>query len=275
VIAFLGDSLWLIGAYDPHTTEQHNYAGLTSTILILFYYLQYDVKISSSHPKLYLIYQFLLLAFMLSGDILYAYYYRHYVPDKLLMCVFITYSIIDSTFVFTVGYLKWYCQYRVSMGLSIHNLFHLMSRLEVLLIILIPIFTTNDVISTNAIAFFILYEFFSHSYNNPDLIYSGCSRLSFWLLIIFATMTVLCENMQFVYDHRAQDANATNDSAKEEHMYKLVRGFQYSSNIMELSAAMSCYVLLTLQFFSKSDKEKKKALRNQTMQTASASPFFQ
>jgi hypothetical protein len=262
VIAFLGDSLWLIGVYDSASTEQHNYAGLTSTILILFYYLQYDVKISSSHPKLYLIYQSLLLACKLTGDILYAYYYGYVDEDIVLMCIFI-------------GYLKWYRQYRVSMGLSIHNLFHLMSRLEVLLIILIPIFTTNDVISTNAIAFFILYEFFSHSYNNPDLIYSGCSRLSFWLLIIFATVTVLCENMQFVYDHRKQDANAANDTAKEEHMKKLVHGFRYSGNIMELSASMSCYVLLVLQFFSKTDKEKKKALRNQAMQTASASPFFQ
>jgi hypothetical protein len=267
VLAFVGDGIWIISAYDPESKEQHNYAGLTSTILILFYYLQYDVKISSSHPKLYLIYQSLLLACILTGDILYAYYYGHCDQNTVLMCIFIAYGLMDSAFVFIIGYLKWYRQYRVSMGLSIHNLFHLMSRLEVLLIVLIPIFTTYDVISTNSIAFFILYEFFSHSYNNPDLIYSGCSRLSFWLLIICATMTVLCENFEFVYDRRAQDAHAAHDSASEERMHTFAMGFQYASNIMELSASMACYVLLVLQFFSKSDKREKEAVENRGMQT--------
>ena len=251
-------------AFDPDTKEQHNYAGLTSTILLLFYYLQYDVKISSSHPRLYLIYQSLLLMCILTGDILYAYYYGHYKHDIFLMVIFIIYGIIDSTFVFIVGYLKYYRQYRVSMGISIHNLFHLMSRLEVLLIVLIPIFTSYDVISTNSIAFFILYEFFSHSYNNPDLVYSGTSRLSFWLLIIFATMTVLFENFEFVYDQRAEDAhNATTKEYNEE----LTRIFLYTSNIMEILASVACYVLLLLQFFSKHDKYERKVLKNNQIQT--------
>jgi hypothetical protein len=104
------------------------------------------------------------------------------------------------------------------MGLNIDNLFHLMSRLEVLLIVLIRIFTAYDVVSTNSIAFFILYEFFSHSYNNPDLIYSGYSRLSFWLLIIFATATVICQNFEFAYDRRAQDAHDATDEERNHHL---------------------------------------------------------
>ena len=269
VFAFLADGIWSNAAYDRHTTEQHNYAGLTSTLLILFYYLQYDVKISSSHPRLYLIYQSLMLIGMLTGDILFAYYYGHHKDDTLLMCVYIGFGIVDSTFIFIVGYLKYYRQYRVSMGISIHNLFHLMSRLEVLLIILIPIFTSYDVTSSNSIAFFILYEFFSHSYNNPDLLYSGPSRLSFWLLIIFATMAVLCKNFQFVYQHNTQQPftalnNATTEgnNASEARNSKLEHGFDYASNIMELLAAMACYVLLLLQFYSKSDKQKKMQAEN-------------
>jgi hypothetical protein len=175
------------------------------------------------------------------------------------MSTFIIYGVIDSAFVLTVGYLKGYRQYHVSMGLSIHNLFHLMSRLEVLLIVLIPIFTTYDIISTNSIAFFILYEFFSQTYNNPDLIYSGYSRLSFWLLIIFATVDVICQNFEFVYDRREEDAH---NHTSEERNHKLALGFQYASNISELCASAACYVLLLLQFFSKSDKQKKMAPEN-------------
>ncbi|UJR21040.1 hypothetical protein I4U23_024140 [Adineta vaga] len=254
VIAFVGDGVWILCAYDSNSKEQHNYAGLVSTILILFYYLQYDVKIGTTHPKLYLIYQSSILAGILTGDILYAYYYGNFVKNTFMMIIFIVYAIIDSGYVIIVAYFKWYRQYRVSMGLSIHSLFHLMSRLEVLLIILIPIFSTYDVISTNSIAFFILYEFFSHSYHNPDLIYSGCSRLAFWLLIILATTTVICENFEFVYSRLQQD---THDPSLEKHYYNLALAFQYASNISELCASIACYVLLLLQFFSKTDKRKR------------------
>lgn len=179
------------------------------------------------------------------------------------MIIFILYGIIDSAFVFIIGYLKWYCQYRVSMGLSIHNLFHLMSRLEVLLIILIPIFATYDVVSTNSIAFFILYEFFSHNYNNQDLIYPGYSKLSFWLLIIFATVTVICENFEYVYDNYAQAAHEAHKDKNEEYYYRIARYFLYANNIMEMAASLSCYALLLLQFFSISDKQKKIEERNE------------
>jgi len=107
-----------------------------------------------THSKLYLTYQSGIFCCVLKGDILHAYYYGHYIHNTFLMSIFIAYGIIDSEFVLTIGYLKWYRKYRVSMSLSIHNLFHLLSRLEVLLIILIPLFTTYDVISTNSIAFF-------------------------------------------------------------------------------------------------------------------------
>lgn len=267
VIAYVVDGAWLNLAYDPDSKEQRNYAGLTSTILILFYYLQYDVKINKTHPKLYLIYQFSLLCCILTGDILYAYYYGYHIHNTFLMIIFIAYGIVDSTFVFTIGYFKWYRQYRVSMGLSIHNLFHLMSRLEVLLIILIPIFTTYDVISTNSIAFFILYEFFSHSYNNPDLIYSGYSRLSFWLLIILATATVICENFEFVYDRHAQDAHEAHDQKNEERYYKISVAFLAASNVMEICASISCYALILLQFFSNADKRKRMAPETYEIQT--------
>ena len=108
VLAFAGDGIWLNSVFDPNSKEQHNYAGLTSTLLILFYYLQYDVKISSSHPKLYLVYQSLLLLLVLGGDVLHAFYYGHYVHDKFLMIIFIFYGVIDSLFVFFIGYLKFY-----------------------------------------------------------------------------------------------------------------------------------------------------------------------
>ncbi|CAF1377933.1 unnamed protein product, partial [Didymodactylos carnosus] len=110
-----------------------------------------------------------------TGDGPHAYYYEHYFHNKFMMGIFIINSLIDGAVVIAIGYLKGYCQYGVSMEgvsmeLTVRSLFHLMSRLEILLIVLIPIFTTHDVISTNSIAFFILYEFFAQSYNNQDLI---------------------------------------------------------------------------------------------------------
>lgn len=256
--AFVGDSVWLIQAYDADTEEQHNYAGLLSTLLILFYYLQYDVKLNITYPKIYLLYQWTLLCGIVAGDILYAHYYKYYKNDTFLMIIFIIYALIDGAFVFIIGFLKWYRQYRVSMGVSIHNLFHLMSRLEVLLIILIPIFTTYDVVSTNSIAFFILYEFFSHTYNNQDLRFLFYSKLSFWLLIVFATATVVCENFEYVYDNYANRAAEAHDKRNEEFYLRIARNFLYASNTMEILASLSCYALLLLQFFSKADKQKKR-----------------
>ena len=137
-----------------------------------------------------------------------------------------------------------------------------MSRVEVLLIILIPLYTTYDVISTNSIAFFVLYDFFSHFYNNQSLVFSKLSRASFWALIVFATVTVICENVEFIFDNRAQSALVANRTS-EEHFYKdLATRYKYASNAAEMLASIACYTLLTLQFFLKSNHDERILLIN-------------
>ncbi|CAF4061171.1 unnamed protein product, partial [Rotaria sordida] len=156
VFAYIGDAVWLTVVYDPESEEQQNYAGLTSTIFILFYYLQYDVKIDSERRKLWIPYQTILFLAIEAGDILYTVYYRYRERDLGLMIVFIIYTVIDAGFVICVGYLKYKRKLHVKMEITKEAFFHLMSRLEVLLIVLIPLYANYDVISTNSIAFFIL-----------------------------------------------------------------------------------------------------------------------
>lgn len=252
--SFVGDSIWTLRAYDPTSSEQHNYAGLLSTVLILFHYLQYDVQFNIRHPKFYIVYQFVILLAILAGDAVYAYYYRTKKGNVFMMVMFIFYAVIDVSYVILVGLLK-YRDYRSTMNISIHTLFHLMSRLEVLLFIMIPIFSSYDVNSTNSIAFFILYEFFSESYINHDLKYSRLSRLSFWLLIILATISVICENIEFAYSRRAE--NEHNPSTKE-YYHKIANGMEYTNHISDFLATLSCYSLLLLQFFSISDEKRRK-----------------
>ena len=156
VLSFICDGIWAIHEFDPDISQQVDYAGLLSTVLILFYYLQYNVQFSSHRSKLYIVYQLAFSLSVLAGDGIYAYYYRDEKKDKFMMVMFICYAVVDVSYVVLVGVLK----YRATMSISIHTLFDLMSRLEVLLFIMILIYSSYDVSSTNSIAFFILLWIF-------------------------------------------------------------------------------------------------------------------
>ncbi len=251
VLAHIGDAVWSIEAYNPENKIQKNYAGLISTILILFYYLHYDVRFERKYRNCYLIYQFFILVGIVTGDFTYVYYYRYYKRDTVLMGFFIAYMFIDILFVVAVGYFK-YKEYDTTMNVSTENLFHLLSELEIILIIYISIFTAYEAMTTNCIAFFIIYRCFSHSYKKQTSCYPRISCGSFWFLIIFATASVICENFDFVFDGYAHDAN---DQKKEEHYEKIALQWRYASNGAEILAAISCYILIVLQF-PKGDKKK-------------------
>jgi hypothetical protein len=272
VFSYVGDGIWLIIAFDPTSESQHNYAGLASTLLILFYYLQYDVEFK--HAIVYFFYQLVILVGVVAGDVLNAYYYTHMVPKPYIEIIFYVFCVMDALFVITVYILKDWYEYRVTMGVSVHNLFHLMSRLEVLLIVLIPMFTTYDVITSNTIAFFVLYEFFSNSYNNPDLAYNFLWCLSFWALIVFSTATVVCENFEFVYYLRSQKNNSNTNlllpyrsqtssysssagSDDNEKYSKIAENMDISAKSLEVIATFACYTLLILQFFPKAPAKQR------------------
>lgn len=252
--AHIGDGVWSICAYQPENKTQKNYAGLISTILILFYYLHYDVQFGESKRCYYLVYQFFILVGIVTGDLAYVFYYSYYKRDMVLMGFFITYIIFDALFVLVVGYFK-YKEYDTSMNVTKENLFHLVSELEIILIIYIPIFTTYEAMTTNCIAFFIIYRYFSHSYHQENSRYPRISCTSFWLLIIFATVSVVCENFEFVNDGYAHDAHQAQNQKEEEHYDNIASRFRYASNGAEILAAISCYLLIVLQFL----KKKKRA----------------
>lgn len=129
---------------------------------------------------------------MFTGNIIYVYYYQQLLNRPFMTYIFVCYAIIDTVWTFLIRYLK-FKGYRQHMFIiTIESLFHLMGMVAQLLIIFIPIFGQHEVITTNSVAFFILYEFFSLSYTDMlDLKYSKLSRLFLWLLIIFSMVIVL------------------------------------------------------------------------------------
>ncbi|CAF1449688.1 unnamed protein product [Rotaria magnacalcarata] len=121
-----------------------------------------------------------------------------------------------------------------------------MSRLEVLLIVLIPLYADYDVVSTNSIAFFVLYDLFSKFYNNENLKYRKWSVLSFWSLILFATVTVMLANVEFILLRIAKE-----DPLKEKDYHHKAQIMKYTSRASEIVATIACYVLIALQLIPK------------------------
>lgn len=250
VFAHVGDGLWSIYAYDSKSKTQRNYAGLVSTMLVLFYYLHYDVQFSKERRVPYIIYQFIIFVGIIAGDFAYVCYYKYFKHDNVLMGFFIGYIIIDASFVFGVGYLK-FNEYNTSMNMTTEGLLHLLAELEIIVIIYIPIFTAYEAMTTNCIAFFMIYRRFASSYHQQKSRYPRFSNVCFWFLIIFATASVVCESFDFVYDGYANNAH---DPHQEEHYEEIARRWRYASNAAEIAAAVFCYLLIGLQFLKKEDK---------------------
>ncbi|CAF1313855.1 unnamed protein product [Adineta steineri] len=94
-IAMLADSILHIIFHKSDDDKQKNYAGLISTVLILFYYLQYDVKFNLTHPRLYILYQFLIWSLVFTGDIIYVYYYHTMLHRPFMMYTFQVIRMLD------------------------------------------------------------------------------------------------------------------------------------------------------------------------------------
>jgi hypothetical protein len=153
-VAFLTDAILFVIFHNPVNEKQKNYAGLLSTIFILFYYLQYDVKFNFTHPRLYILYQLLIRSLIFTGDVVYVYYYQQLLQRPIMAYIFVCYAIIGTVWIFIIGYLKYKGYHQYMYIVTIGSLFHLMSMLEQLMIIFIPVFGSHEVITTNSIAFF-------------------------------------------------------------------------------------------------------------------------
>ena len=252
-ISFVVDAIWLWVEYDAtQGSKQHNYAGLTSTILIVFYYLQYNIPAKESTKRLYVFYQVLLFIMMSIANLGHAMYYMEKIKDYYMMSVYIAYLIVDPIFIFCVCAAKIDAVNKRKLwleeeeGVGIETLLHLISRLEILIIVLVPIYTNYDVVSTNLVAFFVLFDVFSKSFHDKKLKHKTRSLIAFVLLIILSTFAVVCESFEFVFEQRAKDAK----DKPEEHIYEnRATKFKYSSQALELASTLACYAFILLQFF--------------------------
>jgi hypothetical protein len=140
----------------------------------------------------------IILLSVVVGDLGYFCYYKYYKDNTGLMIIFIIYTVFDGAFVVIVDCFK-YRQNEACTDLRVKHLFHLLSELEMILILFIPIFTSYEVESTNCIAFFILHKLFYHSYMRQDLLSPRISST--------------------FYDHRAQKAHHLLLSIRSEHKF--------------------------------------------------------
>jgi hypothetical protein len=97
-----------------------------------------------------------------------------------------------------------------------------------------------------------------------DLKYSILSRLCFWLLIIFSTVTVAFEYFAYAFEQLAEDKESKNasdnslsgDGTREQHTGN-AHYFSAAREFSELAATIACYLLLVLQFFMKKERKNK------------------
>lgn len=253
-IAYNADAILFVILHNFENDKQRNYAGLLSTLLILFYYLQYDVQFNLTHCRLYLLYQFLLWILVFSANVLYVYYYHQMLHRPLMAYIFVCYGIIDTVWIIIIGYLKFKGYHQHMFVISMENLFHLIAMVGQFLVIFIPIFGSHEVITNNSMAFFILYEFFALSYTNMlNLKYSRLTRLCFWLLLIFSTIAVAFEYFVYTFEQRAEEiykdnynitTNETQSSSSSNHYTHAAEYFDLAKEIGELLATLACYSML-------------------------------
>ena len=254
----------LVVFHNPNNDKQKNFAGLLSTIFMFFYCLQYDVIFNLTHPRLYILYQFLIWCLMVTANIIQVYYHWHLKNHPVVGSIFICYAIADTVWIFLIGYLKFKGYRQYMYIIMIETIFHFMAKVTELLIIFIPIFGSHEMMTTNSVAFFILYEFFSLSYTDMlDLKYSKLSRLCLWLLIIFTTVTIGFEYFAYAFEQLVEDAvkvtgNTTSSSTgADAQLTGTPYYFTISKEFSELFATFSCYALLVLQFFIKKERKNK------------------
>jgi hypothetical protein len=105
-------------------------------------------------------------------------------------------------------------------------LFSVISRLEVILAILVPIFSQQDLVKRTVanISLFILYDFFSVYYH----LFTLRLKWALWLFVVFITISVVNEWLYFV-----------------NHQWRLC---DQISTGFEFLAECACYLLILWQF---------------------------
>ena len=219
--AYIFDAFYYLVCHN----DTGGYEGLLSTILIVFAYLRYCSPIECRR-KLFLYYVFLCLA-NVAGSMGYMVVFIIQ-KDWFFIIVYICWALIEICFTIMLIYCRVICKHPISFSVENKHLFHFMSRLETLLAIFIPFFTSKSFVTLtkDSIAFFLLFDFFSGSYSR----FRGTwIKLTLYLCVGTVTVAVAAEWLYFAKGHHY---------------------FEQISAISELLSACLCNTLIILQFFS-------------------------
>lgn len=219
--------------YFVHARQGENgalYEGLLSTIVMVFAYLQYCVPIQSKLRRC--IYYVVLWALNQAGHV--GYFLACFHKGNLFTAVlFIGWMILDT--IHTSALL--YCRVRYDLNrhieVKIKNIFHFFSRVEFLLVVLIPIYFSEEysTVTRHNIAFFLLFDFFSEAY---ERFRSPWIKSCLFLFVTFVTTSVATEWLYVLLKN-----------------HKL----EQTMEVAELIAGCLCYTLIIMQFFPRHFKQ--------------------
>ena len=226
LLPFFSSGSYLFDAWHhyghPHT--ERTYEGLLSTIVIVFSFLKYCAPIRSR--KLLAIYFLLLCLITELATLAYLIHYIHK-KDILKIIFYCLMFIIDLLFTIGLIYCRVIHQYQSHIVVENKHLFQFMSRLEVILTIFIPVYmnVSYTSLTRNIIAYFLLFDFFSDSYERFQGIWL---KSSLYLFALSTTLSVATE--WFYFNHH-------------QHIYEEI------SMVAEILATIFCDTIIILQFF--------------------------
>ena len=226
VIPFIGSGTYLFDAwyyYVYHPIGQ-SYCGLLSTIFVVFSYLQYAAPIRSRFARgVYHILLWMINAAAIIGYLVTAITWH----DTFKIVIYICFFLIEIYFTAGLIYCRVYRNYECHISVENKQLFHFMSRLEVLLTIFIPVFAhaNYESLTRNTVAYFLLFDFFSDSYSRFQGIWIKSALYTF-----VATVTASVATEWLYFNHHT-------------HVFEEV------SFITEVISALLCNTIIILQFF--------------------------
>lgn len=237
-----------------HTTTGSIYEGLFSTIVLLFFYVQYCVPIKSIPLRC----AYHLLLWILN-EIGHVGYFLTYLEKRntFSAIIFIGWMILDILFILGMLYCRVYRELDHKITVENKHIFHFISRLDVIIALCIPIYISKEynTPTRDNIAFFILFDFFSESYERFK---GGWIKSCLYLFAGFVTVSVAGE-----------------------WLYVVFKGVEYEqiTEITELVAGGLCYALIIMQFFAyhfkpQPDQNHTPELNTNAVSTISMSPTF-
>ena len=200
------------------------YEGLLSSIVLVFAYLQYCVPLESR--SLLCAYYLLLWALNEIGHVGYmlACIYKGNLFTAVILGAWMILDIIHTS---GLLYCRVYRQLDYYIDVKNKHIFHFISRLEFMLAIFIPIFISQEytTITRDNIAFFLLFDFFSETY---ELFKGGWIKSCLYLFVTFVTVSVSTEWLYVGFKNHK---------------------FEQIMEVSEFIAGCLCYTLIIMQFF--------------------------